>query len=125
MLIDSTVVIDLLRNYDRASGYIRSLDQPAVISRIILMEIIAGCRTKLELKKCMRLIKSIEVEIIEVNQQISIMAGVLFEKYFHSHGLGITDALIAATALIRSVPLATHNLKHFKFIKGLDLQKPY
>ena len=35
---------------------------------------------------------------------------------------GTIDPLIAATALVRQVPLVTRNLLHFKDIAGLDVQ---
>jgi predicted nucleic acid-binding protein len=42
-----------------------------------------------------------------------------------SHGLGLVDALIAATALSLSAPLCTFNLKHFRHIPGLVTEQPY
>jgi predicted nucleic acid-binding protein len=37
----------------------------------------------------------------------------------------IADALIAATALIHNLRLATRNLQHFTPIEGLQVEKPY
>jgi predicted nucleic acid-binding protein len=37
----------------------------------------------------------------------------------------MADALIAATALIRHLPLSTRNLQHFTPIEGLRVEKPY
>jgi len=42
-----------------------------------------------------------------------------------SHGLLIPDALIAATALVREMELATDNVRDFKMLPGLRVGKPY
>jgi predicted nucleic acid-binding protein len=38
-----------------------------------------------------------------------------------SHGLLISDALIAATALSAEESFVTKNQRHYRFIEGLDL----
>jgi tRNA(fMet)-specific endonuclease VapC len=38
------------------------------------------------------------------------------------HGIGPLDTLIAATALVRSATLVTHNVKEFSRVKGLKLE---
>ncbi|MBI5358806.1 hypothetical protein HZB69_04245 [Candidatus Amesbacteria bacterium] len=63
--------------------------------------------------------------IDSVNEEISLLAGELFRDYYASNGIGIIDCFIAATAMERRKKLATHNSKHFKFIKDLELIIPY
>lgn len=36
--------------------------------------------------------------------------------------IGVADSIIAATALNYSLPLVTHNVKHFNEVPGLDLR---
>ena len=38
--------------------------------------------------------------------------------------MGIADAVIAATALVHGLKLATHNIEDFKRIKGLEILDP-
>ena len=45
----------------------------------------------------------------------------LMRKYSKSHGLGIPDALIAATAIIEELPLLTLNVRDFRYIDTLSL----
>jgi predicted nucleic acid-binding protein len=45
--------------------------------------------------------------------------------YSKSHNLAIPDALIAATALILDLELATDNERHFKMIPDLNVKRPY
>jgi hypothetical protein len=47
----------------------------------------------------------------------------MIESYSKSHGLQIPDAIIAATALSLEAKLFTLNLKDFRYIDGLKLQK--
>ena len=42
-----------------------------------------------------------------------------------SHGLGLADALIGATALSLGVPLCTFNVRHFRHVPGLTTEQPY
>ena len=42
-----------------------------------------------------------------------------------SHGLGLLDALIAATALGRGATLCSFNVKHYRAVQGLALLAPY
>lgn len=125
MMIDSTVMIDVLRQKSVAKNYLESIGEILSISRIVWMEIVVGCKSKLELMKSIKLIGNLGLEIIEIGVETSQLAGMMFEKYYHAHGLGITDALIAAAAIGRNEMLATHNVKHFKFIKELNLTVPY
>lgn len=59
------------------------------------------------------------IEILEVNQKIARDAGLLRKKFSKSHGTGIIDSIIAATALFHQIPLATFNQKHYPMIKNL------
>lgn len=45
--------------------------------------------------------------------------------YSKSHGLTIPDALIAATAIMQGLELATDNDRHFKMIPELTVKRPY
>ena len=125
MMIDSTVMIDVMRQKPAARNYLESIGEILSISRIVWMEIVAGCQTKLELVWSMKMVNSLGLQVVEIDIEMSQIAGTLFEKYYHSHGLGITDALIAAAVIDKGESLATHNVKHFNFIKNLNLTVPY
>jgi predicted nucleic acid-binding protein len=42
-----------------------------------------------------------------------------------SHGLGLLDALIAATVIGKGATLCTFNVKHYRAVNGLTLLAPY
>ena len=45
----------------------------------------------------------------------------LIRRYRLSHGLLLADALIASTAIVADLPLATKNQRDYRPIEGLDL----
>jgi len=87
------------------------------------MELIAGCRNKIEVEKAQRLIA--DFVLAHLSPAISAHAYDLMLQYSKSHGLSIPDALIAATAITQGLELATDNERHFEMIPGLLVQRPY
>ena len=60
------------------------------------------------------------LHIVPVSASIAKRGGLLKKKFAKSHGLGIADAVIAATALEEDAGLITLNLKHFPMIKAKE-----
>lgn len=125
MVIDTTVFVDFFRGDRKAEEFLINTNEPFIISRVVLMELIRGLKSKKDIKILLRQLTFLTIEVKELDEAISQTAGTLFETYYHSHGLGIMDALVAATAIVEKHNLITHNLKHFNFIKGLKLTRPY
>lgn len=48
-----------------------------------------------------------------------------FAQHHLSHGLGLLDALIAATAIGLGATLVTYNLKHYRMLTSLRMEQPY
>jgi predicted nucleic acid-binding protein len=88
-------------------------------SSIVRLEFKAGALNKRELKKINRILS--KLKLVDTDQSILDLADILVEKYCLSHGMGIYDAIIAATCLIYDLPLWTYNKKDFRFINGLEL----
>jgi predicted nucleic acid-binding protein len=63
-------------------------------------------------------------QVTDVDSEISMQAGRLVRQWRRSHGMGLLDAVIAATALTEGVPVLTLNAKHFYFIPGLVMINP-
>lgn len=57
-------------------------------------------------------------QIIPVSVAIAKQGGLLKSKYHKSHGVGIADAVIAATAKHEDTRLVTLNIKHFPMIES-------
>lgn len=124
MIVDTTVFIDFFRNQASARDYLFSRER-IKISRAVQMELVQGLKNKHALVALKKQLQALEVEIIELDKEISQKAGELFADYHHVHGFGVMDAFVAATALVKGESLVTHNTKHFRFIKSLDLILPY
>ncbi|MCK4378385.1 MAG: PIN domain-containing protein [Deltaproteobacteria bacterium] len=59
--------------------------------------------------------------VLRLDEQISDTALDLLKKYRLSHGLLISDALIAATAIISDLSFVSKNQRDYRFIKDLRL----
>lgn len=62
--------------------------------------------------------------LLLIDSDISQLAIELIDTYSNSHGLLLTDSLIAATALENDLTILTYNIDDFKFIKNLKWEKP-
>ncbi len=121
ILVDTDILIDLARQVPKAVGYLKAKENTHTleISVVTEMELLVGCRNKKELRALGDLLD--RFKIVQMQPEVSEMAAKLVRTYRLSHGLLIPDALIAATAFIAEVPLATRNKKDYRFITGLKL----
>lgn len=115
-LADTTVIVDHLRGDKKATIFLKEFN-PA-ISIVTIAELVQGARDKREQALAVKICTSLLV--INTNGKISALAIELMKKFYLSDGLKFLDALIAASALENKLILATGNLKHFRFIKGLQ-----
>jgi tRNA(fMet)-specific endonuclease VapC len=118
ILVDTSIVISGQNNQVFLMK-IKSLQDSLVISRITACEMIFGSRNKKEKEKNLTLVHFLPN--IDVTEEISSKAYDLIDKYGLRVKLGIADALIAATAIEKQIPLWTLNTKHFKMIEELEL----
>jgi predicted nucleic acid-binding protein len=126
MLLDTTVLIDLLRGNTDAAEFIDTVaasETPLFVSAISAMELLVGCRNKNEVKKAQKLISSFA--LLHLYPAESRRAYELVLSHGKSHGLAIPDALIAAAALVQDLELASDNLRHFRTIPDLRVRRPY
>ena len=96
------------------------------ISAITYLEFLQGMRSRAELTTVQKSLALRNTERLPVTPPVTPpitgRAVVLMERLSRSHGLGMGDALIAATALEHGLPLLTGNLKHFGPIDGLQIE---
>lgn len=123
-LLETTVIVDLLRNYPAAETWIRSQLQASYgITPIIWMEVIGGGPTKIKRIQAARLMQRFEmIDLIPADFHWAIEQQMIYEL---SHGVGMMDCLIACASQRLQIPLYTHNLKHFTPLIGSLAQKPY
>jgi len=124
ILIDTDVMIDLLREYQSAVTWLDSLSEEEIIlPGFVVMELIQGCKNKVEQEKIERELGAYSVvwpSSEMCNETLSI-----FARYHLSSGLGILDALIGQMAVALNLPLYTFNQKHYATIPKLKTVQPY
>ncbi len=120
-IIDTDILIDEGRGVSMAAEFLNRIGSSSVlaISVVTQMELTVGCRNKTEQRELANFLR--RFHILSITSEVSESAIELLQQYNLSHGLLIPDALIAATALTYSEPLATKNQRDFRFIDGLDL----
>jgi hypothetical protein len=121
MLLDSCIVIDVLRGKTAALAFLTALPRPPAICAVTATEVVAGCRNSAERRQIDRLLSHFVVH--DTGLAIASLAGEYISRYGPSHGTDPIDALIAATARSHGLSLATLNLKHFPMFAGLS--RPY
>ncbi len=92
-----------------------------IVSVITKMELMCGTVDKKDLARLNKKLMRFNVSLL--NDAISLKAIELLSKYRLSHGLGIPDCLIAATAITSGLELFTYNHKDYHYIPGLRLFK--
>jgi len=114
ILIDSDIVIEVLRGRDQAIlaqwSVLAASPSPILISPITVAEIGAGALAG-ELPAIARFFAPLTC--IDLDQKIGRLAGEYLRRYSKSHSLKIADALIAASAVQNQAALWTRNRKHY------------
>jgi hypothetical protein len=121
VLVDSDVLIWFARSNEHAIAAVGETAD-SYISAISCMELVQGCRNKVELRVIQKAFKINDHDVLPLTQSISDLARKLVEQYALSHSVHVADALIAATAMSHDLVLLSGNDKHFSAIKGLKLQ---
>ncbi len=120
-LVDTDVLIDYLRDNPLAVRFLENVQQELLISTISVAELYAGVREGAERTALESFLSAFEV--VSVDSSIAERGGLYRRDYFRSHSVSLADALIAATAFVRSATLVTLNRKHFPMIS--DIRIPY
>lgn len=122
MIIDTDVLIWHLRGDEKAKE-ILYISIPFSISVVTYIELIQGMRDKKEMNKLIKQLAKWNVDIIQINQDISTRAMIYVEQYYHSGAMELADALIAATCINNSELLITGNEKHYKHIPNIQIKR--
>ena len=120
-LYDTDILIDLLRGKPEARSALNG-DRPDIfVSVITVAELYQGVRDGHERQTLMELLA--ELIVLDVNEDIAREGGLHRRAYKQSHGSGLSDCLIAATAQQYSLTLKTLNVRHFPMLR--DVAAPY
>jgi predicted nucleic acid-binding protein len=114
-------VVDFLRGQRSAIEYIRGNADRVAISVVTLAELYAGARGEAEEDELGEF--SAAFALLDLTPDIARDAGRYKRRYAKSHGVGLADALIAATAEAHALRLSTLNVRHYPMLEGL--KAPY
>jgi predicted nucleic acid-binding protein len=120
-LLDTCVLIDVLRSRRQAIAFVEGLEGEPWVSVVTAAELLAGQRSPVERSKIGQLLE--ELVVADVVLEIAVLAGTFCRDFRQTHGVEIPDALIAATAKVHGVRLVTRNLRHFPMLD--DVVVPY
>ncbi|MCL4286943.1 MAG: type II toxin-antitoxin system VapC family toxin [Thermoleophilia bacterium] len=120
-LLDTSVLIDVLRGDEEAVGFLAGLAEVPCCSEVTRTEVLRGVHSG-ERRAVARLFESLDW--IVVDERTSQTAGELGRAWRQSHpGIDTADLLVAASAELAGAVLATANVRHFPMFEGL--QPPY
>jgi predicted nucleic acid-binding protein len=117
LLVDTDILVDFLRGYSKAVELINRNYERILLSSIVVAELYAGVKGATELQVLDGLVSLFPV--VPVNAQVARAGGLYRRDYGKSHGLGLADALLAATAEAENAEFMTLNVKHYPMIAGL------
>ena len=114
VLIDSDIVIEVLRARDQAIlaqwSLLADSHSPILVSPITFAEVGAGALAH-ESQIIFRFFAPLTC--VAIDQKIGQLAGEYLRQYGKSHNVQIADALIAASAVQNQAALWTRNRKHY------------
>jgi predicted nucleic acid-binding protein len=122
-LIDTTVIVHLLRRYAPAHDWYGSQAQRLSITSVTWLEVMSGAPNKADQTRYKILLGQFELLYLTVANQRWAMEQL--ERFQFSHHIGMDDCLIASVAYRLQLPLYTHNLKDMSPLIGALAIQPY
>lgn len=117
ILLDTDVWVDFFRGNKKAATFINTYSSQIILSSIVIAELYAGVKGDAEQTALENVVSLFPV--IPITAEIAKAGGLYKRDYAKSHGVGLADAFLAATAEAENVNFKTLNIKHYPMIKGL------
>jgi len=112
--VDTDVLIDYLRDQPQAVAFLEGVAQPLAASAVTIAELYVGVRDGEERQRLDAFVAAFEV--LGLERQAAVVAGLWRRQYGPSHGTGLADALIAASVEAAGATLVTLNRRHFPML---------
>ena len=117
VLPDTDVLVDFLRGHAKAVAFVKAHSARIILSSIVVAELYAGVKGDAEETALHDFVALFR--IVPVSAEIAKAGGLYRRDYGKSHGVGLADAILAATAEAENAELRTLNTKHYPMLKGL------
>lgn len=118
VLVDTDVLIDFLRGHGPAVSFVDDHSDRIVLPAIVVAELYAGVKGDAEQTVLENLLSVFRV--VPISGEIARLGGLYRRDYGPSHGTGLSDALVAATAFLEGAELKTLNVKHYPMFEGIE-----
>ena len=117
ILLDTDILVDFLRGYSKAVAFINAQSARVILSAIVVAELYAGVKGEAEQIVLDNFVSIFRV--VPVSAEIAKVGGLYKRDFGKSHGVGLADAILAATAEAENAEFKTLNRKHYPMLKGL------
>jgi len=117
ILLDTDVLVDFFRGHRKAVAFVNTHSERIILSSIVVAELFAGVMGEEEQAVLDNFVSLFRV--VPVNDEIAKAGGLYKNEYGKSHGVGLADAILAATADAENAELKTLNTRHYPMVKGL------
>ncbi len=114
LLFDTDILVEYLRGRPAAVSFVEERKERLLVSAVTIAELWAGVRGKEEETALEVFLTAFDT--VAVDGETARRGGDLKRRFGPSHGIGLGDALIAASALISGGILVTFNRKHFPML---------
>jgi tRNA(fMet)-specific endonuclease VapC len=129
-VIDTDLLIDLLRNQKRATAFVAKLEEKNYVlatTAINVFELHHGAHKSQESEKNLQTIHILigRLIVLPFTSKAAQKAGQIYAQLeIQGQPIGLRDTLIAAIALTRECSVATPNQAHFSRISELEIITP-
>jgi len=117
ILLDTDVLVDFLRGHEEAAAFVSTNADRILLSALVVAELYSGVKGEVEEAALDDVVGLFRV--VEIAAEVAKAGGLYRRDYGKSHGVGLADALLAATAEAEGAELATLNTRHYPMLKGL------
>jgi predicted nucleic acid-binding protein len=122
-ILDTDILIDVQRGHPPAIEWFSNLIDVPAVPGYVVMELIQDARNQEEVQSALKLIAPLPVVWPTATDCERALADLAI--YRLSHGLGLIDSLIAATARGLDASLLTFNSKHYRPLTDITIRQPY
>jgi len=117
ILLDTDILVDFLRGHTKAVAFVNTHSARIILSSIVVAELYAGVKGDDEQAALDDFVSLFRV--VPISAEIAKIGGLYKRDYGKSHGVGLADAILAATAETEDAELKILNSKHYPMMKGL------
>jgi len=121
VLFDTDVLVWVLRG-NRSAAAVLEADEDRQASVVTYMELLQGARGQRDAAEIKAFLARRAVRVLPLTEGIGHRACIYIEEYGLKAGLGVADALVAATAAEGRLVLCTANRKRYRLISDLDVR---